>query len=180
MFLPFKRYIHHIRSQQSCPSEGVSEHHSHRELTWIISWWDHFEDTQLAHSELTRWAHTVSLLWAFHEFATLTVRSLLPLHGELTGMISQIAHSKLTMWVANSRKAHSKRTVWVHCEVTECPTIEQFNNKWPVVIAYHIVIFEYTYTTEAMHCILAKSLWDKISCDCAMYLRYHLDHPCSP
>ena len=40
-------------------------------------------------------------------------------------MISQIAHSKLTVWVTNSQKAHSKLTVWVilwvHREVTECP-----------------------------------------------------------
>ena len=43
---------------------------NHRELTWIISLWAHFEDTQLAYSELTRWAHTMSLLWAFLEFAT--------------------------------------------------------------------------------------------------------------
>ena len=67
----------------------------------------------------------MSFLWAFCEFATLTVSSLLPLHDELTRMISQIAQSKLMVWVANSRKAHLKITLWVIlrvlCELTECP-----------------------------------------------------------
>ena len=35
-------------------SEGVSLHHTHRELTLNVSRWAHFEDTQLPHSELTR------------------------------------------------------------------------------------------------------------------------------
>ena len=67
------------------------------ELTWIISRWADFEDTQLtvnSQDELT--------LWAFREFATHTVSSL---HGELIRMTSQIAHSKLTVWVANSPQA---------------------------------------------------------------------------
>ena len=85
-------------------------------------------------------------LWACCEFATPTVSppcsaavgSLweLQTHWKLTAssqcelirMISQIAHSKLTVSVANSWKAHSKLTVWVilwvHCEVTECPKNE--------------------------------------------------------
>ena len=45
----------------------------------------------------------------------LTVSSLLPMHGELTRMISQIAHSKLMVWVANSQKTHS---VSSSCEFT--------------------------------------------------------------
>ena len=68
------------------------------------------EDTQLAQSEIPRWAHTVSLLWGFREFATHTVSSLLTLHGECIRMISRIAHSKLIVWVI----------LWVHCYVTEC------------------------------------------------------------
>ena len=59
---------------------------AHSYLTVSSYWnsrWTHFEDTQLAHSELTRSAHTLSLLWAFHEFPILTVSSVLLLHGEL-------------------------------------------------------------------------------------------------
>ena len=37
----------------------------------------------------------------------LTVSSLLPLCGELIEMILRTAHSKVTVWVANSQKAHS-------------------------------------------------------------------------
>ena len=47
------------RATQRLPSEGVSSHHTHRELTWIISRWAHFEDTQLtvnSQDELTLWA----------------------------------------------------------------------------------------------------------------------------
>ena len=40
------------KAQSTVPSEGVSWHHTHTELTRIISQWAHFEDTQLAHSEL--------------------------------------------------------------------------------------------------------------------------------
>ena len=46
---------------------------AYNKLTWNSHWnslWAHFEDAQLAHSELTRRAHTVSLLWAFCEFST--------------------------------------------------------------------------------------------------------------
>ena len=78
------------------------------------SQWAHFEDIQLPQSGLTRWAHIVSLLWAFCEFPTLTVSSLLPLLGELIWMISQITHNKLMVWVANPQKAHSKQAVWSH------------------------------------------------------------------
>ena len=111
--------------------KNLSSQLTHWELTWN-SQWAHFEDTQLAHSELTRWAHTVSLLQAFCKFATHTVSSLLPLHRELTGLMSRTAHSNLTALsqceIANSQKAHRKPTVWVilwvHCEVTECPQNE--------------------------------------------------------
>ena len=116
----------------SKPSESVSEHHTHRELTLNISRWVHFEDIQLAHNEFTRWAHTVSLFWAFFEFATHRVSPLLPLHGEqLIGIISRIAHSKHTMWVAklteNSQQAHSVSHLvrsllanWVSSELAFC------------------------------------------------------------
>ena len=93
-------------------SEGVSWHHTHRELTWIIPRWANFEDTQFAHRKLTRWAYIMSFLWAFHEFPTHTVSSLLLLHSELIGMISWIAHSNHMVWVANSQKAHSKLIVY--------------------------------------------------------------------
>ena len=64
-------------------------------------------------------------LWAFREFATPKVSSLLPLHGELIGIISWIAQSKLAVWVANSQKAHRKLIVWAHLvsslhELTGC------------------------------------------------------------
>ena len=36
------------------PSEGVSLHHTHIDLTLNISRWAHFEATQLVHSEGTR------------------------------------------------------------------------------------------------------------------------------
>ena len=54
----------------------------------------------------------MSLLLAFCEFATHTESSLPPLHGELVGMISPIAHSKLLVWIANSQKAHSFGNFW--------------------------------------------------------------------
>ena len=114
--------------------------------------------SQKAHLNYLRvgsfWGHSVSSQWT-HKMSwhlKLAVRFLwvCNLHRELIPttawwahwMISQIAHSKLTMWVANSRKAHCKLTVWVansrkvhskltvviilwvHCEVTECPQNE--------------------------------------------------------
>ena len=94
----------------------------------VGSFWGHSVSSQWTHKMSSHCELVVSLLWAFPESATLTVSSLLPLHGELIGMISRIAHSKLTVWVANPRKAHSKLTVWVilwvHCELTECPQNE--------------------------------------------------------
>ena len=109
------------------PSEGVSLHHTQRELTWIISRWVHLRTL----SKLTGNSQDELTLWACCELSmivTLTVSSLLPLHGELIGMISWIVHSKLTVWVAKSWKSHSRLTVWVilwvHSEVTECPQNE--------------------------------------------------------
>ena len=79
----------------------------------IISWWAHFEDIQLAHSELTRWPHTVSLLWAFRRFATVTVSSLLPLHGELIGW----CHIKLTAGSPCELQIHGKFSGSLQCEL---------------------------------------------------------------
>ena len=49
----------------------------------------------------------------FNKYATYQI-------GELIGMISQIAHSRLTVWVANSWKAHNKLIMWIHGELTKC------------------------------------------------------------
>ena len=101
------------------PNEGVSYHHTLIELTWITSQWAQFEDTRLAHRELTRWTHTVNLLWDFREFATHTVNSLLPLHGELIGMISRIAHSVSWKLTESSQQAHNVShlvsSLWGNC-----------------------------------------------------------------
>ena len=56
----------------------------------------HFEDTQLAHSELKRSAHTVSFLWVDNSHRELAVSYLWD-HPE----------EEVTVQVANSRKAHS-------------------------------------------------------------------------
>ena len=79
------------------------------------SFWGHSISSQWIH----KMTHTVSLLGAFHEFATHTVSSLLPLHGELIRMISPIAYSKLTVWVTNTQKAHCNNCMvsslgWFH------------------------------------------------------------------
>ena len=68
------------------------------------SHWVHLNISSSVHNELTQWAHRRST------------------HSELTAttawwahrVISWIAHSKLTVWVANSQRAHSKLTVWAH------------------------------------------------------------------
>ena len=65
----------------------------------VTSQWTHKMSSHCELSvslQLTQWAHCY------------------PLHAELTGMISRIAHSKLMVWVI----------LWVHCEVSECPQNE--------------------------------------------------------
>ena len=73
----------------------------------------------LGHSVSSQWTHKKSShreLWAFCEFATLTVsllwaiREIIPMNSPCSGS------SELTVWVANSRKAHSKLTVVLSCE----------------------------------------------------------------
>ena len=101
-------------------------------ILMVSSFWGHSP-----HSERTRWALTVSLLWAFRKFAIHTVSSLLPLHGELYRMILRIAHSKLLVWcrklTEKSQQAHSvnqcvcslwgnsvsskRSSQWVSCEL---------------------------------------------------------------
>ena len=44
---PVESYIEHD-FWQSQPSEDVSKHHTHRELTLNMSRWAHFEDSQSA------------------------------------------------------------------------------------------------------------------------------------
>ena len=56
---------------------------------------------------------TVGSQWA-NTVRSQESNSLLPLHGELIGMISRIGHSKLTVWVI----------LWVHYEITKCPDNE--------------------------------------------------------
>ena len=97
------------------PVKNLSSQLTHWERTlklMVGSFW--------GHSVSSQWTYKMSsyceLAWAFCEFATQTVSSLLPLHGELIGMISRIAHSKLMVWVANSLKVHCKLTVWAHLE----------------------------------------------------------------
>ena len=85
-------------------------------ICWFVPWssaaysvkvWDNIILAERAHMEYL----TVGSFWGHSA------------HSELT-----MAHSKLTVWVANSQKAHSKLTVWVilwvHCDVTECPQNE--------------------------------------------------------
>ena len=86
------------------PSEGVRAHVNY---LMVGSFWGH-----LAHSWLMIWAHTMSLLWAFHEFATLTVSSLLPLHGELMGW----SHEKLTSSSQCELQTHRGLTASSQCE----------------------------------------------------------------
>ena len=86
------------------------------------------------HSVGSQWTHkmnshcelAVSVLWVCNSHSELT--SLLPLHSELNGMISQIVHLKLTVRDASSWKADRKLSGWVilrvHCELTECPQNE--------------------------------------------------------
>ena len=71
-----------------------------------------FLDTQLAQSELSRSAHTVGLLWAFCEFATLTVSSLLPLHGELI----RCSHLLLKASSPCEFQTHRKLTACSQCK----------------------------------------------------------------
>ena len=105
-------------SQWRCELTPYSQR-AHLNYLTESSYWGHSVSSRW----LTKWAHTVSLLWGFYEFVTLKVSSLLPLHGELIGMISRIAYSMLTVLVANSWRAHRKLTVWAHlwvcCEVDE-------------------------------------------------------------
>ena len=84
---------------------------------------------QWGHNELTWWAH-----WR-PTHSDFTAAAVLPLHGEFTGTISQIAHSKVTVWVANVWKAHCKLTVWVilwvHCESSKW-AFREFQCEFPV------------------------------------------------
>ena len=97
----------------SKPSESVSEHHTHRELTLNISRWVHFEDIQLAHNEFTRWAHTVSLFWAFCEFVTHTMSSLSAIR-EITRWALHAVVAVSSLWVG-LLWAHCVSSLWSHC-----------------------------------------------------------------
>ena len=71
----------------------------------------HFEDTQLPHSETTRWL----TLWAFCE---------LSLNLQLTSWACCELFMSTLLTVANSQKAHSKLRVWAHLVTSlwaECP-----------------------------------------------------------
>ena len=74
-----------------------------------------FLDTQLAQSELSRWAHTVSLLLAFHEFATRTM-SLLWAICEITWWAHHAAVAVSSLWVG-LLWAHSVSYLWSHCRL---------------------------------------------------------------
>ena len=80
------------------------------------------------HSVGSQWTHkmnshcelAVSVLWVCNSHSELT--SLLPLHSELNGMISQIAHSKLLMWQIHrglTASSQCELILWVCCEVDE-------------------------------------------------------------
>ena len=62
--------VAHMKVTDSSPGMGHGELIL-RSFVWL---------TEYSQDEIT-----VSLLWAFREFATFTVSSLLPLHGELIG-----------------------------------------------------------------------------------------------
>ena len=70
---------------------------------------------------------TVGSQWA-NTVRSQESNSLLPLHGELIGMILQITHSKLTVWVANSWRALSKLTVWAH--LVSLLRVRRVSSKW--------------------------------------------------
>ena len=91
---------------------------THCQLTLKLmesSFWGH-----LVHSEPTRWAHAVSLLWVCNSHGELSV-SYLWTHYAVVAVNSlwelQI-HGKL------SASSQCELILWVHCELTECPQNE--------------------------------------------------------
>ena len=81
------------------PVKNLSSQQTHSKLT-LNSQQTDFEDTHLAHSKLTRLAHTVSLLRALCQLATHTVSLLWAILG-----ISRWAH-------------HAVISLWSHCDLT--------------------------------------------------------------
>ena len=96
----------------------------HLNYLTVGSFWGHLVSSQWTHKMRSCCKLAVSFPWVCNSHSELTATTAWWAHQ----VISQIAHSKFTVWVANSQKAHSKLTVWVilwvHCDVTQCPQNE--------------------------------------------------------
>ena len=104
---------------------------AHNYLTGSSHWnsrWAHFENTQLPHSELTRWL----TLWACCELS-ISLQLTLWACCELFVRSSQWAHHAVVAVSSLCElQTHRKLTaslqceliLWVHCELTECPQNE--------------------------------------------------------
>ena len=121
------------------PVKNLGSQLIHWEITLTLA-----ESSFWVQSVTSHWTHkmthTVSLLWAFREFATHTV-SLLWAICEMSSSCN--GTSELTLWVASSQKAHSSSQceliLWVHCKLTKCPQNElsvSFN------VIFQLVTFE--------------------------------------
>ena len=94
---------------------------THRELTWWLTMWDRCELSVsllecVCHLPLRKTKHFKNFKLTQWACSEIFVRSSddSPCSGS----------SKLTVRLANSRKAHSKLILWVHCELTKCPQNE--------------------------------------------------------
>ena len=88
--------------------------------------------TWISHCEVNseiKWANTVS-----SQETNSRVSSLLPLHGELIGMISRTAHSKLTVWLQTQKKgvSHLVSSLWCH-SVSSKWAFREFQCEIPVI-----------------------------------------------
>ena len=91
------------------------------------SCWGHLVSSQWTNKMSSHCELAVSLLWVCNSHSELTTATAATAWWT-QWVISQIAHSKLTVWDAASQKAHRRLKVWgilwIHCEVTECPQNE--------------------------------------------------------
>ena len=99
-FIPPIGFIH------ESPEKNWGSQLTHCELTsklTVNSFWEHLSSSQATHKMNSHCELAMSFPWVCNSHTELTATAACGAHW----VISWMAHSKLTVWVANSQKAHS-------------------------------------------------------------------------
>ena len=123
------------------------------------SWQAHFEATHLPHSELTRWAHTVSLLWALHEFATHTV-SLLWAIREINRWAHHAVVAVSSLW--SHCQPHGETFRWVHVSMALAHTFTGYC--LVLITTYHMTAYSQVMWQDVTENGRRSHLWTSFNC----------------